>query len=406
MIKQTKADSTTINSDRQSTTSLPSGIWVLGFVSLLMDTSSELIHSLLPIFMTTLLGASMISVGLIEGLAEACAAITKAFSGVISDYLGKRKFLAVLGYGLAALTKPVFPLANSIGWVFMGRFVDRMGKGIRGAPRDALVADITPVRLRGAAYGLRQALDSIGALLGPLLAVLFMFWLSNNIRGVLWVAAVPAGLAVVLLVVGVHEPGRKPSEDNSAAALHFSDVKRLKLFYWQVVLLGALFQMARFSEAFLVLRAADVGLAIGFVPIVMVAMNLVYAGTAYPAGIAADKFNSRYLLMLGLGILILSDILLAAAESPIAVFIGAGCWGLHMGLTQGLFAKLVADTAPADLRGTAFGIYNVISGVTLLFASVIAGMLWSILGAPATFVGGAFFASFALAGLLFYRSSA
>jgi MFS family permease len=381
---------------------LPTGIWALGFVSMLMDISSELIHSLLPVFMTTVLGASMATIGLLEGVAEGTAAITKVFSGAISDYLGKRKLLAVIGYGLGAVTKPIFPLASTIGWVFAARFIDRVGKGIRGAPRDALVADIAPPELRGAAYGLRQSLDSIGAFLGPLLAVAFMALLANDIRTVLWVAVAPAFLAVALLVVGVREPERAEARSAMRRPLLLADARRLPLRYWLIVLLGAVFTLARFSEAFLVLRAQEVGLALGYVPMVLIAMNVVYAAVAYPAGIAADGFNRRTLLVVGLAMLVAADSVLAAAASPAAVFIGAALWGLHMGLTQGLFAKLVADTAPADLRGTAFGIFNVAGGCALLLASVIAGALWSTFGAPATFLAGAAFAILALVGLLAY----
>jgi MFS family permease len=370
---------------------------------MLMDISSELIHSLLPVFMVTVLGASMTTIGLVEGIAEGTAAITKVFSGAVSDYLGKRKLLAVLGYGLGAITKPIFPLATTIGWVFAARFIDRVGKGIRGAPRDALVADIAPPELRGAAYGLRQSLDSIGAFLGPLLAVAFMALLANDIRAVLWVAVAPAFLAVALLVVGVREPERAEARSAVRRPLLLTDAKRLPLRYWLIVLLGAVFTLARFSEAFLILRAQEVGLALGYVPMVLIAMNVVYAAAAYPAGIAADGFSRRTLLMLGLAMLVAADIVLAAAATPWAAFIGAALWGLHMGLTQGLFAQLVADTAPAELRGTAFGIFNVAGGCALLLASVIAGALWSTFGAPATFLTGAAFAMLALLGLLAYR---
>jgi MFS family permease len=370
---------------------------------MLMDISSELIHSLLPVFMVTVLGASMTTIGLVEGIAEGTAAITKVFSGAVSDYLGKRKLLAVLGYGLGAITKPIFPLATTIGWVFAARFIDRTGKGIRGAPRDALVADIAPPELRGAAYGLRQSLDSIGAFLGPLLAVAFMALLANDIRAVLWVAVAPAFLAVALLVVGVREPERAEARSAVRRPLLLTDAKRLPLRYWLIVLLGAVFTLARFSEAFLILRAQEVGLALGYVPMVLIAMNVVYAAAAYPAGIAADGFSRRTLLMLGLAMLVAADIVLAAAATPWAAFIGAALWGLHMGLTQGLFAQLVADTAPAELRGTAFGIFNVAGGCALLLASVIAGALWSTFGAPATFLTGAAFAMLALLGLLAYR---
>ena len=385
---------------------LPRGIWVLGLGSMFMDISSELVHSLLPIFMVTVLGASIITIGVIEGIAEATASITKVFSGAISDYLRKRKFLIVLGYSLGAITKPVFPLAATIWWVFAARFVDRIGKGIRGAPRDALIADIVPPVLRGAAYGLRQSLDSVGAFVGPLLAVAFMVWLANDIKAVLWVAVVPAFVAVELLVVALREPEPSPQAPGFQNPLAFADVKRLSLRYWLVVALGAVFTLARFSEAFLILRAQDVGLAIGYVPLIMVVMNVVYAAFAYPAGVAADRFSARTLLVFGLGVLIAADMVLAMSASPSVAFIGAAFWGLHMALTQGLLSKLVADTAPAELRGTAFGFFNLVSGGALLLASVIAGTLWSVFGASATFIAGAAFAALAASGLLLYRPGA
>lgn len=369
-----------------------------------MDISSELVHSLLPVFMVTVLGASMVTIGIVEGIAEATAAFTKVFSGAISDYFGKRKLLVVLGYGLGAISKPVFPLATSIAWVFIGRFIDRIGKGIRGAPRDALVADITPPELRGAAYGLRQSLDSVGAFVGPLLAVAFMAWLANDIKAVLWVAVVPAFIAVALVITAVREPDQASPGAGARMPLTLADAKRLPLHYWLIVLLGAVFTLARFSEAFLVLRAQDVGLALGYVPIVMIVMNVVYAAVAYPAGVAADRFSRRALLIVGLAMLVAADIVLAMAASPLQAFIGAAFWGLHMGLTQGLLSKLVADIAPTELRGTAFGIFNLASGGALLLASVIAGALWAAFGAPATFLAGATFAALAAFGLLAYRT--
>jgi MFS family permease len=372
----------------------------MGFASLFMDMSSELIHSLLPVFMVTVLGASMITVGIVEGIAEAAAAVMKVFSGALSDFLGKRKFLMVSGYALAALTKPVFPLANSVGWVFAARFVDRLGKGIRGAPRDALVAEITEPTLRGAAYGLRQALDSVGALLGPLLAIALMIWLANDIRLVMWLAVVPALVAVALLMLYVREPERATQTVRAGRPIAFADARRLPLRYWLVILLGAVFTLARFSEAFLVLRAQDAGLSLSYVPVVMIVMNVFYAGAAYPAGAAADHMRQRTLLLLGIGTLILADLVLAFATSPLAVLAGAALWGLHMALTQGLLSKLVADTAPAHLLGTAFGLFNLVSGVALLLASVVAGSLWSVAGPSATFLAGAAFATVAAVGLL------
>ena len=388
------------NAQRPAWRALPAGVWALGFGSLFMDVSSELIHSLLPVFMVTALGASMITIGIIEGVAEATAAIVKVFSGALSDYLRKRKFLMVAGYALAAFTKPIFPLATSIGWVFAARFVDRIGKGIRGAPRDALVADLTPRKMRGAAYGLRQALDSVGALMGPLLAVVLMIWLANDIRAVMWIAVVPAFIAVALLLVYVREPERTDAVSPARSPLAFSDVGRLPLSFWLVVLLGAVLTLARFSDAFLLLRARSVGLGLGYVPVVMIVMNVVYAGAAYPAGSAADRVRPRSLLFFGLILLIAADAVLALATSPLAVFAGAALWGLHMAFTQGLLSKLVADTAPAELIGTGFGIYNLLSGVALLLASAIAGFLWGAFGAPATFLAGAVFSAIAAIGLL------
>jgi MFS family permease len=370
-----------------------------------MDVSSELVHSLLPVFMVTVLGASMITVGLIEGIAEATAAFTRVFSGAISDHFGRRKLLVVLGYGLGAVAKPLFPLAPTIGWVFAGRFLDRIGKGIRGAPRDALIADITPPEQRGVAYGLRQSLDSVGAFIGPLLAIVFMALLGNDIQSVLWIAVVPAFVAVAILVGAVHEPARAKSGAEPRAPLRLAAIARLPRRYWLITLLGAVLTLARFSEAFLVLRAQDVGIALHYVPAVMVVMSVVFAIAAYPAGAMADRFSRKRLLIAGLSVLVVADIVLALADSPLLALLGAALWGLHMALTQGLLSVLVADAAPAELRGTAFGLFNLFSGGALLLASVIAGSLWTALGPPATFLAGAAFAGLATIGLFLYRSA-
>lgn len=382
---------------------LPPTIWVLGFGSMFMDISSELVHSVLPLFMATVLHSSMFTIGLVEGAAEAAAAITKVFSGALSDRLGRRKPLLLLGYGLAALTKPVFPLAPSIGWVFAARFVDRVGKGIRGAPRDALVADVTPPAQRGAAYGLRQALDSVGAFVGPLLAVALLAAFAGDLQVVMWAAVVPALVTVALLARYVREP-EQLAEGLARPRLHWAEARRLPRRFWGVVALGGVFTLARFSEAFLVLRAQHVGMSIAQVPLVMIAMSAVYALLAFPAGHASDRLQPRTLLVAGLVALIAADMVLASAATPLAVYAGAALWGLHMALTQGLFAKLVADTAPAELRGSAFGLFNLVSGVSLLVASAVAGALWSAYGPEATFAAGAGFAALAAAGLLLYRA--
>lgn len=383
---------------------LPGSIWALGFVSCFMDISSELIHSLLPLLLVGTLGASVASLGLIEGIAEATAAVMKVFSGAISDRFGKRKLLAVIGYGLAALTKPLFPMAATVEAVFIARFADRLGKGIRGAPRDALVADIAPPHLRGTAYGLRQSLDTIGATIGPLLAMAALAVFSDDLRNALWIAVVPAFIAVALLVVGVKEPEISAERKSEREKLHLRDVRHLSRGFWLVVGVGALMTLARFSEAFLVLRGADAGLGMRYAPLVMVAMGFAYTLSAYPAGALSDEWGRRPLLLAGMAALVASDVALALAQEPALLFIGVALWGLHMGLTQGLFAALVADTAPAHLRGTAFGLYNLINGAALLLASIIAGLLWDLIGPAATFWAGAGFTAAAAVGLLlFYR---
>ncbi len=371
------------------------GVWALGVVSMLMDISSEMVHSLLPMFLITTLGASALTVGLIEGLAESTALIVKVFSGALSDYLGKRKGLAVVGYALGALTKPIFAMATSSGVILAARLLDRVGKGVRGAPRDALVADITPSHLRGAAFGLRQALDTVGAFLGPLLAVGLMLLWSNDFRAVFWVAAFPGVLAVVVLVLGVREPERPPTLGRTNP-IRKENLKRLSAAYWWVVGIGGVVTLARFSEAFLVLRAQQSGIAMALVPLVMVAMNLVYAACAYPFGKMSDRVRHSTLLACGLVVLVAADLVLASSNHWAVVLAGVALWGIHMGMTQGLLATMVADTAPADLRGTAFGFFNLVSGLAMLVASTLAGFLWDQWGAEFTFYAGGAFCLLAL----------
>lgn len=378
---------------------IPAGVWVLGFVSLLMDISSEMIHSLLPLFLVTTLEASAFAVGLIEGLAESTALIVKVFSGVLSDYLGRRKGLALAGYALGALAKPLFALAPGVGTVLTARLLDRVGKGVRGAPRDALVADIAPPHLRGAAFGLRQSLDTVGAFLGPLLAVGLMLLWANDFRAVFWVAVIPGLMAVALLLFGVQEQ-KRPVAGRRINPIRRENLKRLDRRYWWVVSVGAVFALARFSEAFLVLRAQQGGIPIALVPLVMVAMNLVYAASAYPFGKLSDKTSHAKLLALGLIVLIAADLVLATNDHWGVVLIGVALWGIHMGMTQGLLATMVADTAPTDLRGTAYGFFNLMSGLAMLIASVVAGLLWDRFGASFTFYAGAVFCAMALIGLI------
>jgi MFS family permease len=381
---------------------MPRGIWVLGFVSLLMDISSEMIHSLLPLFMVTVLGTSTIVVGLVEGLAESLALIVKVFSGTLSDYWGKRKGLALFGYGLGALTKPLFALASAVDLILTARLLDRIGKGIRGAPRDALVADIAPPQLRGAAFGLRQSLDTVGAFLGPLIGVGLMVLWTNDFRAVFWVAALPGFMAVALLFFGIQEPESRhvPKGHNP---IRRDNLVRLGSAYWWVVGVGAIFTLARFSEAFLVLRAQQGGIPIALVPLVMVGMNVIYALSAYPFGKLSDRMNHRTLLVLGIFVLIAADLVLAADDDWRMILSGVGLWGLHMGMTQGLLATMVAQTAPADLRGTAYGFFNLACGLALLIASLLAGLLWDQLGPSYTFYAGALFCGMALLAIAFHQ---
>ncbi|MDP9689806.1 UNVERIFIED_ORG: MFS family permease [Pseudomonas mohnii] len=374
---------------------IPRTIWTLGFVSLFMDLSSELVHSLLPVFMVTTLGASALTVGVIEGVAESTSMLIKVFSGAISDYMGRRKGLLLLGYGVAALSKPLFPLAHSVEVVFTARFLDRIGKGIRGAPRDALVADVSPPSIRGACFGLRQSMDTVGAVLGPAMAIVLMLWLAD-IQLVLWFAVIPAIVAVALIFVGVKEPTPVSRERTFRSPIHWRVLPGFSRGYWWVVVIGGVFTLARFSEAFLVLRAQQTGLSVAWVPLVMVVMAIFYALSAYPAGWLSDRISRTKLLCMGMGLLILADLVLAGSGSIITMMLGVALWGLHMGFSQGILASLVADTAPMDLKGTAFGIFNLVSGVCMLIASVLAGAIWQGMGSVNTFLAGALLAATAL----------
>jgi len=364
---------------------VPRGVWALGFVSLFMDVSSEMIHALLPLFLVTTLGASTLTVGLLEGVAEATANVTKVFSGTLSDALGRRKGLVALGYGLAAVTKPLFALAPSVGWVWTARFVDRIGKGIRGAPRDALIGELSPPEVRGASYGLRQSLDTVGALVGPGLAALAMLLLAGDFRAVFWLASLPAAVSVALVFVGVHEAGDAPGARALRSPIAWASLRRLGGRYWRVVAFAGVLTLARPSEAFLVLRAESVGVAAGAVPLFLVAMNAVYALSAYPAGRLSDTHGRRRLLFAGFALLAASELALAVGGHAALVGAGALLWGLHLGLTQGLFSALVADAAPPELRGTAFGIFHLVTGLAVLGASAAAGALWHAVGPGAAF---------------------
>ena len=366
---------------------IPRTVWTLGLVSLFTDMGSEIVHSLLPLLLAGTLGASALTIGLIEGAAEALVLVTKVFSGYISDALGRRKPLVLLGYGLAAASKPLFPLAGSVAMVTVARLTDRFGKGIRGAPRDAMVGDLVAPEIRGAAFGLRQSMDTIGAVLGPLLAIALMWHFADDIRKVLWFAVLP-GVVSVLLLLRVPEPADGPRKPRRLP-LTREGLRSLGPAFWRVAALGGWIGLARFSEAFLVLRASERGVPATWIPSVLVVMSVVYALSAYPAGKLSDAMPRRRLLAWGMAVLLLADVLLAKANGYALLFAGIALWGLHMGLTQGILASLVADTAPADYRGTAFGAFNLVSGAALLAASALAGWLWQAHGPAAAFWCGA-----------------
>jgi MFS family permease len=376
---------------------LPAAIWALGLGSLLMDTSSELLHSLTPVLLVNVLGASVLSVGLIEGVAEGTASVTKVFSGAISDYFRRRKTLIVLGYALAAVTRPLFPLAGSAPVIFAARFLDRMSKASRDAPRDALVADLTTQGQRGAAYGLRVALDSVGAVLGPILAVLLMLFFSGGIRAAMWVAVIPAVLAVIVIAVLVREPQQK--QEPAREPFDWGKARELPRRYWLIVTVGAIFTAARFSDSFLVLRARDIGLSASYSPMIMVVLSCVYAGGSYPAGAAADRVSPRTLLLVGLSFLVGADLVLGLAHSVVALFVGAALWGCHLALTQGVFAKIIAEFTPSDLRGTGFAVFDLGRGLAFVIANTVAGYWWKTSGPSATFFSAAAFATIAGIGI-------
>ena len=367
---------------------MPKSIWALGFVSMFMDISSEMIHALLPVFLMTVLGTSATTVGLIEGMGEATASLTKVFSGWFSDRFGNRKQLAILGYGLGALSKPFFAIAPTASFILGARFFDRVGKGVRGAPRDALVTEIAGPEIRGAAFGLRQSLDTIGAFVGPLIALALMAIYPNAFRLVFSLAIIPGFIAVAILATFVHEPEGSSKGSTKGNLIKWSQLRSLGTPFWIVVMVGGIITLARFSEAFLVLRANGTGLPVALTPLVLIVMNIVYGASAYPMGILSDRLDRKHLLLVGFGVLVVADVVLASSHGLLVTGLGVVLWGLHMGMTQGILSALVADTAPASLKGTAFGFFNLFSGLALLVASVLAGWLWQHFGPSATFLAG------------------
>ena len=375
---------------------LPRNVWILGFVSLLMDLSSEIYHSLLPLFITVTLGLPAVALGAIDGIAEATASFAKLASGRMSDRSRRRKPLILAGYGLAALSKPLFPLASGAAEVMGARFADRLGKGIRGAPRDGMIADETPPEIRGRAFGLRQALDTVGALIAPLAAIGLMILLAGNIRAVFWIAVIPALLCFLLAWLALKEQAPAQSQDGPGTPF-FTGFRDLDKPTRRLIAVGFLFTMARFSEAFLILRGFDVGLSATWSPLVLVLFNLAFLALAYPAGALSDRMSPKTILMTGMAVLIAANLVLAQPIGFPGLALGVALWGAHMALTQGIFARLIADVAPPHLRATSFGAFYFVGGVATLLASLGAGFLWDREGPGATFIAGAGIAAVAMA---------
>jgi MFS family permease len=374
---------------------LPRTVWVLGFVSLLMDLSSEIYHALLPAFVTVTLGLPVVALGAIDGVAEATASFAKLASGRLSDRSMRRKPWILAGYGLAALSKPLFPLANGALPVMAARFFDRIGKGIRGSPRDAMIADETPPEIRGRAFGLRQALDTVGALLAPLAAVALMFALAQNIRAVFWIAMIPAVASVILIIVALREPEARTAQGSQET--FFAGFRQLDKQTRRLLGVAFLFMLARFSEGFLILRGMDLGLSPALSPLALVLFNLSFVALAYPAGAISDQMAPRKVLMAGIAVLIAGNLMLAADFGLAGLAVGILLWGAHMALTQGIFARMIADSAPDGLRGTSFGAFYFVTGIATLLASLAAGLIWDREGAAATFIASAAVAAVAWA---------
>jgi MFS family permease len=374
---------------------LPRNVWILGFVSLLMDLSSEIYHALLPAFVTITLGLPATALGAIDGIAEATANFAKLASGRLSDRSRRRKRWVAAGYGLAALSKPLFPLATSAVTLMAARFADRIGKGIRGSPRDAMIADETPPEIRGRAFGLRQALDTAGALLAPIAAIALMWWFANNIRTVYWIAIIPAAASFLLAWLALREPelGHAPIKKSP----FFAGFRHLNRETKRLLYVGFLFSLARFSEGFLILKGIEIGLSETWSPLTLALFNLAYVALAYPAGSLSDRMSPRKLLIAGLVALIAGNAILAKADGYAGLVIGVALWGAHMALTQGIFSRMIADSAPEELRATSFGAFWFVSGIGSLLASLGAGMMWDRDGSSATFLASAGLATVALA---------
>lgn len=376
---------------------IPATVWMLGIVSLLMDVSSEMINALLPLYLAGGLGASALAIGFIEGLSVAIATVTKFLSGVLSDIGGRAKPLAVLGYGLGALSRLIFPWAASLDQIVLAKAMDRVGKGIRGTPRDAIVAAVSPPEIRGASFGLRKSLDTVGGFAGPLIAIGAMALLAGDIRAVFWIAAIPAALCMIVLVFFVHEPPGNRSM--TRVSIRFADAFRLNRAVWGVIGLASIIMLARFSEAFVLLKSLEAGFTPVWVPLSLVIMHAAYGLTAFPAGRLSDRIGTSGLLVCSLGFLIAAHLTLASVATVWVYVLGTVLWGLHMGFSQGLLGAMIARVTPDHLKGSAFGTFNLVTGVVVLAGNTLAGWLWHSAGSTTPFLVGAALATVATIGI-------
>jgi MFS family permease len=374
---------------------LSRNVWVAGWVSFFMDVSSEMVYPLVPLFLSSTLGVSKSVVGLIEGIAEATASLLKLFSGVIADRFGKNKLLMGFGYGISTASRPILALASGWGMVFLARFTDRAGKGIRTAPRDAIIAASTPPGQLGLAFGFHRALDTAGAVVGPAVALAILAVWAADFRLVFWLSVVPGVLAVALIVWFIEADGRvRPAQAALAWSLRGFDDR-----FWEFLLVIGLFSLGNSSNAFLILKAEQVGTSPAWISGIYVGYNALYALMSVPGGLLADRVGMRRMIIVGLGLFAAVYAGIALASTPQQIAALFLCYGIYMGLTEGVQRAYLATLAPKERTATAFGLYHMVVGIAILPASLFAGVLWDTVGPAAPFLFGAGMA--ALAAVIF-----
>ena len=360
-------------------------VFIAGLVSFFMDVSSEMIYPLVPLFLSNVLGVNKSIIGLIEGIAESTASLLKVFSGWFSDRIGNRKWLMAAGYSISTLSRPIVSLATGWQHILGSRFMDRFGKGIRTAPRDAIIAESSEKTHLGRAFGLHRSMDTMGAVVGPALAFLLLGLFSNNYRMVFWLSIIPGTIAVLLIIFFITEKKKVslPHSDRPKLTLKHFDW-RFKFF----VVIAAVFAIGNSSDVFLILRAQQVGVPIVMIPVVYLLFNLVYSLSSIPAGIAADRFGKKRVILLGFILFAILYYGFAIAKDTTAIWVLFGFYGLFMGLTEGIQKAFLATIIPPDFKATAFGVYNSAVGIAMFPASLIGGWLWDHVSPSATFYFG------------------